>query len=190
MRIIIGITGASGIIYAKQLLESLNKAENEITLIATPTAKLIAEKEIEGGIETFKNFCHHYYESSQLDAPPASGSQIYHAMIIIPCSMKTLASISHGIADNLITRAADVTLKEGRKLILVIRETPLNLIHIKNMLEAAEAGAIIMPASPAFYHKPKTIEELTAFITAKILNLLGIPQEILKPYKAEEMSKP
>ncbi|NLK80653.1 MAG: UbiX family flavin prenyltransferase [Bacteroidales bacterium] len=174
MKIVIGITGASGVIYADILLRALhtfNAQLSEVAVVFSESAKLVWKHEQKNKPElyTFRSF-----ENSDLTAPTASGSAGYDAMVICPCSMGTLARVSHGISDTLITRSADVMLKERKKLILVVRETPYNLIHIKNMETLTQAGGIICAASPSFYSQPKTIEEACETVVFRILSLLGI----------------
>jgi len=175
MKLVVGVTGASGIPYAAKLLESLGG--HEVAVIASDTAQQISEHEIGKKIETT-------FENTDLSAPPASGSACYEAMAIIPCSMKTLAGVASGYSDNLILRSADVMLKEGRKLIIVPRETPLSLIHLRNMAKAKEAGATILPAMPAFYHKPEKIQDQVGFIAGKVLEQLGIGHSLYKKWKS------
>ena len=174
MKIVVGVTGASGIPYAKRLLEQLE--EHEVALLVSDIAQKISEH------ETGERFTP-TFENTDLSAPPASGSSGYEAMVIIPCSMKTLAGIATGYSDNLILRAADVMLKEGRKLILVPRETPLSLIHLRNLVKVKESGATIIPAMPAFYYKPKTIEDQVDFIVGKVLEQLGIEHSLYKKWE-------
>lgn len=175
MQVLIGVTGASGAAYAKRLLEELKPAK----LVISEVGKQIAEHEV-GGLRAPD------FENSDLSAPPASGSACYDAMVVVPCSMKTLAAIANGFSDNLICRAADVMLKQGKKLILVVRETPLSLVHIRNMKLAAEAGATILPAMPAFYYRPKTIEDQTSFIVGKILECLGINHTLYEKWQKKK----
>ncbi|MEM2576470.1 MAG: UbiX family flavin prenyltransferase [Candidatus Bathyarchaeia archaeon] len=183
MKLIIGISGASGTIYAVKLLEALKEINVETYLIISKTAEEIIKFENELSKEDLIKLASRFYEINDLKASITSGSYKTDGMIIVPCSMKTLAGVASGYTDNLILRAADVTLKEKRPLILVIRETPLNLIHLENMLKAAKAGAIILPASPAFYHKPKTIPELINYIVEKILNLFNLPYKFKVEWK-------
>lgn len=177
MRIVVGITGASGIIYATRLLEVLK--ENKVTTycIVSDVAKRIAEYELKpGGTARFSE-C---YGEKDVDAPFASGSFKIDAMVVVPCSMKTLSAIANGFSMNLIARAADVVLKEGRRLVLVPRETPLNSIHLRNMMKLSELGVTILPAMPGFYHKPKKIEDMVDFIVGKVLDSLGIENNLYK----------
>ncbi|MBN2520766.1 MAG: UbiX family flavin prenyltransferase [Bacteroidales bacterium] len=173
-KIIVAITGASGAIYAKDLLEKLNLIKNqwkEVVTLFSDNGKSVWEHEI--GEFNINNLPYTKFEVNDFYAPVASGSAKYNTMIIIPCSMGTLGRIASGTSNNLIIRAADVMLKEKRKLILVIRESPLNLIHIKNMKIVAQAGAIIMNSSPVFYSKPKNINDLISTITNRVLELAG-----------------
>ncbi|MCG2863328.1 MAG: UbiX family flavin prenyltransferase [Vulcanisaeta sp.] len=179
-RFIVGITGASGVIYGVRFLEAIKRyaSDSEVHLVISNAAVRVLRHELGLDREYIARLADRVYGEDELDAPIASGSFRHDGMVIIPCSMKTLASIAHGIADNLITRAADVALKERRKLILVIRETPLNLVHIRNMELVTLAGAIVMPASPAFYHRPRSIDDLVNFIVGRVLDLLGIENDL------------
>lgn len=177
-KIIVAITGASGSIYAKVLLDQLVVLEDqtdEIGIVMSKNAKDVWEFEL--GNDTYKDYPFKYYEKNDFMAPFASGSAQYKTMIVVPCSMGTLARIATGVSDDLITRAADVILKERRKLILVSRDTPLNLIHINNMKIITEAGGIIMPASPSFYSKPKNYEELAATVINRVIDLADLKKE-------------
>lgn len=182
MRVVVGVTGASGAVYAKRLLEELS-SRAEVHLIVSRTGRQLVDYELG---EDIGSLASRVFSDEDLSAPPASGSAGYDAMVIVPCSMKTLASIAHGVSDTLIARAADVILKQEKKLILVPRETPFNLVHLRNLLLAKEAGASILPASPGFYHKPKTIDDLTGFIVGKILELLGFEHTLYKKWEGSE----
>ncbi len=172
-KIVIAITGASGSIYAKQLLNYLeNQADLEVGIVLSRNAIDVWKLEI--GTEFKVNDTMKLYDCKDFYAPFASGSSKYEAMVIVPCSMGTVARISHGISDDLISRTADVMLKEKRKLICVIRDTPLNLIHLKNLVLLAESGATIMPAAPSFYSKPQNIEQLVDTVIHRILDHLNI----------------
>jgi len=173
--IVVGVTGASGAVYARRLLEVLCR-DAKVHIIVSDVAAKIAEHE---GV-SFEGFRATYHENDQLFASIASGSHKYDGMVVIPCSSKTLAAIANGYTDNLITRTADVCLKEGRKCILVTREMPLSKIHLKNMLAAEEAGATIMPASPGFYHKPETIDDLVDMVVARVLDHLEIEHNLIQ----------
>ncbi len=176
-KIAVAVTGASGSIYSKVLLDKLTGLKeqcDEISLVMSDNAKDVWELELEN--KKYQDYDFKYYDKNNFMAPFASGSAKYDALIICPCSMGTLARISSGISNDLITRAADVMLKERRNLILVTRDAPLNLIHINNMKLLTEAGAIICPASPSFYSKPKTFEELAATIIDRVIDLAGLSQ--------------
>ncbi len=173
MRLIVAVTGASGVIYGKRLLEVLREKGVEIHLVISGAARRVIGHEL-GGEEGFNSLAHHIYDPMDLDAPITSGSFPVKGMVIVPASMRTIAAISHGYGDNLITRAADVQLKERRPLVLVPRETPLSTIHLENMARLSRMGVCILPAMPAFYHKPESIEELVDFVVGKILDQLGI----------------
>ena len=183
MKILLSIGGASGSIYGIRLLEELKKSGNEVHLILSDGAKKILKLESSYTFDMVKKTADFYYDNSDLFAGPASGSFQLDGMIVAPCSMKTLSAVANGYSDTLTSRAASCCLKEGCKLILVIRETPLNLPSIKNMLAAKQSGAIILPAMPGFYHKPKRIEDLVDFIVGKILDQLDIKHSLFKRWK-------
>ena len=167
--IVVGVTGASGAIYARRLLEVLCR-DAQVHIIVSDVAGKIAAHE---GV-SLEGFPATYHANDKLFASIASGSHKYDGMVIIPCSSKTLSAVANGYTDNLITLTADVCLKEGRKCILVTREMPLSKIHLKNMLAAEEAGATIMPASPGFYQRPKTIDDLVDMVVARVLDHLDV----------------
>ncbi len=176
MKIIVAITGASGSIYAKVLLNKLSQLKENVAtvgVVMSDNAKTVWQHEL--GDSDYKNYSFSFYSKSDFMAPFASGSAKYSTMIVCPCSMGTLGRIAGGISDDLITRAADVILKERRKLILVVRDTPYNLIHINNMKIITESGGIICPATPSFYSNPKSFEELAATVVDRILDLSGLP---------------
>ncbi len=177
-KIVIAITGASGSIYAKLLLDKLQGLQNQVAkvgIVMSKNAKEVWETEL--GNTDFNKYPFNYYEKFDFSAPFASGSAGYNTMIVAPCSMGTLGRIAAGISDDLITRAADVVLKERRKLILMVRETPYNLIHIKNMETVTLAGGIICPATPSFYSRPTTIEQAAATVVDRVIDLAGLKQD-------------
>jgi 4-hydroxy-3-polyprenylbenzoate decarboxylase len=174
MKVLVCITGAIVAIYGVSLIRTLKKMDHEIHLIISKWGQKTLEYEMNLTPEALSKEVDFVYNENNLAAKPASGSFHLDAVIIAPCSMKTLAGIAHGYADNLIGRAADCALKERRKLVLVPRETPLNLIHLRNMATVTEAGGTIFPAAPAFWHKPNSIEELVESITDRILAHIGI----------------
>ena len=183
MKILLSIGGASGSIYGIRLLEELVKSRNEVHLIVSNGAKKIIEHETNYTFKELKNKASFYYDNSDMFAGPASGSFKLDSMIVAPCSMKTLSAIANGYGDTLTSRAACCFLKEEKKLILVVRETPLDLPGIKNLLSAKQAGASILPAMPGFYHKPKNIDDLVDFIVGKILDQLKINHNLFKRWK-------
>ncbi len=175
-KIVVAITGASGSIYSKVLLNKLMLVKGQLAglaVILTENAKEVWKTEI--GDDTYNDYPVKFYSQQDFMAPFASGSGQYDTMIIVPCSMGTLGRIATGISNDLITRAADVILKERRKLICVVRDTPYNLIHIRNMETITLAGGIICPATPSFYSKPKTIDEVAATVVDRVLDLAGLP---------------
>ncbi|PCN50513.1 aromatic acid decarboxylase [Candidatus Geothermarchaeota archaeon ex4572_27] len=182
-RVIVGISGASGVIYGVRLLEVLSRLEVESHLVVTRLGEKNLELELNMKRQDVERLATRSYELHDLTAPIASGGFRAAGMVVAPCSMKTLAGIARGYSDNLLLRAADVTLKERRPLILVVREMPLNTIHLKNMLEAAEAGAIILPAAPAFYHRPKSIDDLVNHVVGKVLDLLNIEHDLYERWR-------
>jgi 4-hydroxy-3-polyprenylbenzoate decarboxylase len=175
-KIVVAVTGASGSIYAKLLLTKLLQLDehiSEIAVVISENAKQVWLTEI--GDDSYADFNVRYFSKNDFSAPFASGSGAYNTMIIVPCSMGTIGRIATGISNDLITRATDVILKERRKLICVARETPYNLVHIKNMETITLAGGIICPATPSFYSKPNTIEELAATVVDRVIDLAGLP---------------
>jgi len=177
-RIVVAVTGASGSIYARQLLGKLQAAAGQIDTVAvvmTENAKTVWETELAD--RSYEQLPFRFYSQQDFHAPFASGSGQFNTMIICPCSMGTLGRIATGVSNDLITRAADVVLKERRKLICVVRETPYNLMHLRNMLTVTEAGGIICPATPSFYSKPATLEAVAATVTDRVLDLAGIEQD-------------
>jgi flavin prenyltransferase len=177
MKIVVGITGASGAIYARDTIEALSAATPRpvIGAVLSSTAPEVWAAELSGDIrEYLASRDIPVFSGRDYSAPFASGSAKWDAMVVVPCSMSTVAKIAHGISDDLLSRAADVMLKERRPLLLVARETPLSAIHLENMLTATRAGAIVMPASPSFYHRPATIDAIVFTVVARVLDHLGI----------------
>ncbi|MCF7669962.1 MAG: UbiX family flavin prenyltransferase [Verrucomicrobia bacterium] len=176
MRIVIGMTGASGAVYAQRLLDRLDSAKHEVSFIMSAYAEEVARVELDGGIMPGAGV--RIYDPGDMRAAFASGSNPPDAMVVIPCTMGTLGRIAHGTSDNLLLRAADVVLKERRKLILVPRETPLSLVHIRNMELLLMAGALILPACPSFYSRPSSVDELVDTVVARVLDHLGLEHDI------------
>ena len=177
-KIVLAITGASGAIYAKVLLDKLTTLKSQIEsigLVMSDNAKYVWKQELEN--EDYKNYNLNHYSKLDFSAPFASGSANYNVMIVCPASMGTIGRIANGISNDLTTRAADVVLKEKRKLILVARETPYNLIHIENMKKITNSGGIICPATPSFYSKPKNFEELAATVIDRVIDLAEIKHD-------------
>jgi 4-hydroxy-3-polyprenylbenzoate decarboxylase len=175
---LIAITGASGSILGIQFLEELKKLDIKTELIISESAEIIIKTETDYKIEDVHSLATKNYSVNDLTASPASGSYKVDTMVIIPCSMKTLAAIANGYSDNLITRVADVMLKERRKLILVVRETPFSAIHLENMLKLSKLGVVIFPPIPSYYHKPTNIDDLIKHTIGRILDQIGIEIDI------------
>jgi len=190
---VIGITGASGSIYGVRLIQELAGAGHTVHVVVTTAGKSVMKEEL--GVSGFYHTDHlgqaetrsrvKIWENDRFDAPFISGSSAPDGVVLIPCSVGMLAAVANGISGNMLERIADVALKEGKKLILVVRETPLNLIHLENMVKAARAGALILPAMPAFYHHPTTVDDIVNFIVGKVLNLMGIKHELFKGWGRE-----
>jgi len=182
LRLVVAITGASGIVYGKRLLEVIRERKVETHLIVSKAAEKVTEHELGIGKRDLQRLATYTYDADDLTAPLMSGSFKTDGMVIVPCSMKTLAGIAHSFADNLILRAADVMLKEKRRLIVVPRETPLNVVHLRNMLTVAELGVYVVPAMPAFYQKPEQVSDLVDFVVGRVLDCLGIEHALFKRY--------
>lgn len=180
MEIVLGISGASGVNYGIRLLQALKEKGCLVHLIMTDSARKIMEVETDFKPEAVEAMADFAYAPYDFTAPVASGSHLFDAMAIVPCSMGTLAGVAAGSSSTLITRAADVCLKEKRRLILVPREAPLSLIQLRNMVSAAEAGAVILPASPAFYSRPRTLDDLVNVLVGRVLDLLGISHDLYR----------
>ncbi|MCF6807600.1 UbiX family flavin prenyltransferase [Thiotrichales bacterium 19S9-12] len=184
-RIIVGISGASGIIYGVRLLELLKKTEFETHLIITKAAEQVRKYESNLSSADIKNLADMYYSIDDIAACISSGSYQTEGMIIAPCSMKSLAEIANGVTTNLLTRAADVILKERKRLVLMVRETPFHLGHINNMKQVTEIGAIIAPPIPAFYQKPQSIDDLVNHSLGRVLDLFDIDLDIVKRWSKD-----
>lgn len=197
--IVIAMTGASGAAYGLRLLECLLRADQTVYLmVSTPGQVVIASEtdlKLPGRAEDIQNYLSQHYHAKagqlrvfgkeQWSAPVASGSNVPRSMIVCPCTSGTLSAIASGASNNLMERAADVMLKERKQLILVVRETPLSVIHLENMLSLARQGVVILPASPGFYHRPAQVEELVDFIVARVLDHLGIDHQLLPRWGAQ-----
>lgn len=194
---IIGITGASGSIYGIRLIRELALKKHLVDVVITSAGKMVMKEELgvpgfeksdKLGLSKIRNRIR-VWENDNFEAPFMSGSSAPEAVIIIPCSVGKLAAVANGISGNLLERTADVALKERRPLILVVRETPLSLIHLENMVKVARAGAHILPAMPAFYHHPKTIDDMVNFVVGKVLNLLRIEHNLFEAWRKENVAK-
>lgn len=175
---LVAITGATGVDLAVKLLKTLKEKKIEISLIISKIAEKIIDIETDYKISEIRELAKNNYDVDDLLAPPASGSFKVETMIIIPCSMKTLSAIANGYANNLISRAADVMIKEKRRLVLVVRETPFNAIHLENMLKLARIGVIISPPIPSYYIKPKSVDQLIEYTVGRILDQIGVDTDI------------
>ena len=182
-RLIVGITGASGSVYAVRLIDVLREQGIEVHAVITASGQRVLAYECGVTMKELSRRVDVLYPNDDVGAAIASGSFRMDAMVILPCSMKTAGAIAHGVTDDLLTRAADVTLKEGRRLLLVPRETPMHEIHLENLLRLARAGAIIMPAAPGFYHRPETLDDLVDMMVGKILDRLGIEAELFTRWR-------
>jgi flavin prenyltransferase len=176
-RIVVGISGATGTVYGVRLLrllQRLRELEVETHLVVTPAGVLNAHHELGLDRQALQALADHAYAVGDVGAAISSGSFATQAMVVAPCSMRTLGAIAHGLSDNLLTRAADVTLKERRRLLLMVRETPLNLAHLRNMTSVTEMGGVIFPPLPALYHRPQSLDEVVADGVERVLALLGV----------------
>ncbi len=179
-RIIVGITGASGVIYGIRLLEVLRDLKVEAHLILTEAAQKNIQIETSFTVEDVEGLAYEVHDVRDLAAPVSSGSFVTSGMVVAPCSIKTLSAIAHSYNDNLLVRAADVTLKERRRLVLLVRETPLHLGHLELMAQVARLGGVIMPPVPAFYHRPRSVEEIVDQTVGKVLGLFGIETDLFR----------
>ncbi len=184
-RLVIGISGATGVIYGIRILEVLKEIKIETHLIITEPAKKTIHLETDFGIEYVESLATQVYEVNNIGGAVASGSFSTKGMIVIPCSIKSLSAIANSFNENLLIRAADVTLKEGRRLVLMVRETPLHKGHLQLMLRAADMGAVIFPPVPAFYHVPRTIEGIINQTVGKILDIFEIEHQLFRPWNGE-----
>ena len=184
VKILVAITGASGTIYAQRLLDTIDTRAHEVHLIQSGYAAAVIEEELPGGLKIPEGVTRHSLRS--MNAPFASGSNAVDVMIVIPCSMGTLGRIAHGLSSDVLLRAADVVLKERKKLILVPRETPLSLVHVKNLELLLLAGATILPANPSYYSRPETVQQVADTVVARVLDQAGLPQTIAPRWRQEE----
>ena len=184
MRILVAITGASGALYAQRLLDNIDPAQHEIHVVMSNYAHQVVAEELPNGLKLPPGAKMHSLKS--MNAPFASGSNPPDVMVIIPCTMGTIGRIAHGFSEDVLLRAADVVLKEKKKLILVPREMPLSLIHIKNFELLTLAGATVLPANPIFYTNPKTIQEVVDTVVARVLDHMGIPQNLVARWAEEK----
>jgi len=190
-RIVVGISGASGVVYGIRLLELLRGAAGvETHLVLSDPAKRTIVEETDWVVKDVEALATHRHDNKDIGASIASGSFKTDGMVIAPCSVKEAASVAHCLADNLMTRAADVTLKEGRPLILLVRETPLHVGHLRMLTQLAEMGAVILPPMPAFYHRPKQIEDLVDHTLARVLDRLQIPQTLIGEWQGTNRRLP
>lgn len=180
MRVVVGISGGSGSIYGVALLKVLQELGVETHLVVSTLGEYVTEHECDVNLEELKSLATYYHENKDLAAPIASGSFLTDAMVIVPCSMKTISAVANGLSDNLLTRAADVTIKENRKLIVVPRETPLSSIHLENMLKLSRTGVTVLPASPGFYSHPESIGDMVSSIVARILDQMRIEHNLIQ----------
>ncbi|MDA1001704.1 MAG: UbiX family flavin prenyltransferase [bacterium] len=191
MKLVVGVTGASGAIYGARFLEVLRQAfpEVESHLVVTKAGRRVLKHETGRDVQDLEGLADFAYPEADIGALPASGSAGIDAMVIIPCSMKTLGQIAAGTGENLVGRSADVILKESRKLVLVPREMPLSAIHLENMLKLARLGVMILPASPGFYFMPHTMEDLIDHVVGKTLDALGLDQNLFERWKGQLSEK-
>ena len=183
VRIVIAITGASGVLYTQRLLDCIDTTQHEVHLVLSNYAHQVIKDELPGGLRVPAGVPTHGLKS--MNVPFVSGSNPFDVMVVIPCTMGTMGRIAHGISEDVLTRAADVMLKEKRKFILVPREMPLSLIHVKNMELLLLAGATLLPANPFFYTNPKTIEEVVDTVVARVLDHMGLPQKLVARWAEE-----
>ena len=181
-RVVVGVTGATGAVYGVRLLRRLRAAEVETHLVASAAGVLSVHHELGLDRKALEALADHAHSPADVGASIASGSFAVHAMVIAPCSMKTLAAVAHGLSDNLLTRAADVALKERRRLVMLVRETPFNLVHLRNMTAVTEMGGVIFPPLPAFYHRPASLDDLIDDTVERVLALLDVAGARPRPW--------
>jgi len=184
--IVVGVSGASGLLYAVDLLTTMRQLGVDSRLVVSAGAKQVLPTELSGTLHDLEALGSSSYKDTDLGADIASGSSRFSGMVVVPCSAGTLAKIASGAADTLLTRAAHVTLKERRPLVLVVREAPYSRPMLLNMLAAHDAGAVVLPASPGFYHQPRTLDDLVGGITARVLDHLGVPNERVPRWKSDQ----
>jgi len=189
LEIVVGISGASGVGYGVRLLQVLKEKGIVTHLVVTDSARKIMKIETDFLSEDVEKLAAYVYSPDDFAAPVASGSHLFDAMAVIPCSMGTLSGIASGSSETLITRAADVCLKERRRLVLVPRETPLSLVQLRNMVTVAEAGAVVLPACPAFYSRPQNVVELVDVLVGRVLDLLGVENDLYRRWKGNAYNR-
>jgi 4-hydroxy-3-polyprenylbenzoate decarboxylase len=193
-RFVVGMTGATGVVYGVRLLEALRDSQVETHLVMSRWAKRTLVAETDRRPDEVQGLATRWYDEDDLSAPIATGSFIVDGMAVVPCSMRSLAAIANGVSQNLIHRAADVAIKEGRKLVLVVRESPLSVIHLENLLRVARAGAMVVPPAPAFYAKLRSLDEMIDHTVGRLLDHLGVEHDLIRrwgeprlgPVKIEE----
>ncbi|MEM3737357.1 MAG: UbiX family flavin prenyltransferase [Candidatus Bathyarchaeia archaeon] len=183
MRLIVGITGASGVVYGVRLLQVLRELGVETHLVVSKAAEKLIKYEVELSLDAVKSLASKCYAPDDLMAPITSGSYVVEGAVVAPCSMKTLAGIACGYSDNLLLRAVEVSLKERRRVVIVVREMPFSLIHLENMVRVARAGGTLMAASPAFYHKPKSLSDAVDHVVGKVLDLFHIEHSLYRRWE-------
>lgn len=183
LKIVVAITGASGALYAQRLLDNLDPRQHEVHVVLSNYAQVVIAEELPDGLRLADGVSKHGLKS--MNVPFASGSNPFDAMVVIPCSMGTLGRIAHGTSEDVLLRAADVMLKERRKLILVPRETPLNLVHVRNFELLLQAGAILLPANPSFYTRPASVEQVVDTVVARVLDHIGIAHSLMPRWQEE-----
>jgi 4-hydroxy-3-polyprenylbenzoate decarboxylase len=179
LKVVLGITGASGVVYGVRLAEELAQSGSQLSIVVSDAARQVLEEEVPDGLKELGKSGRLLTEHD-LGADVSSGSAGFDATVICPCSMKTLSAVANGYAYNLICRSADVAIKEQRRLVLVVREMPLSAVHLENMLKLARLGVVILPASPGFYHSPKTVDDLVNHVVGKVLDVLGVESNLFK----------